>query len=170
MANKNNNKKQPIEELLFLAVDKTVKKLLRSKIDALFSGTTCNFCLIYDGHLYVTNIGDSRSVIGYIETGIFKSKPLSFDHKPNIPTERQRIVRNNGRICPMVGMHGRYVGPDRVWLKDEDVPGLAMSRSIGDLVAGSVGVTWKPGSSNFSNKNRDRDLQAFAGRQNHNTC
>ena len=45
----------------------------------------------------------------------------------------------------MLSRNGRYVGPDRVWLKDEDVPGLAMSRSIGDLVAGSVGVTWKPG-------------------------
>jgi serine/threonine protein phosphatase PrpC len=32
----------------------------------------------------------------------------------------------------------------RVWLKNENLPGLAMTRSIGDLVAGSVGVTWKP--------------------------
>jgi serine/threonine protein phosphatase PrpC len=119
--------------------------MLRSKLDALFSGTTCNFCLMLDNFLYVTNIGDSRSVIGYIESNQFKSKPLSFDHKPSIPSEKQRILRNNGRISPMLSQHGRYVGPDRVWLKDEDVPGLAMSRSIGDLVAGSVGVTWKPG-------------------------
>lgn len=137
---------QPIEELLFLAVDKTVKKMLRSKLDVLFSGTTCNFCLLKDEFLYVTNIGDSRSVIGYLDnnTNGFKSKPLSFDHKPDILTEKQRILRNNGRISPMLNHHGRYVGPDRVWLKDEDVPGLAMSRSIGDLVAASVGVTWKP--------------------------
>jgi hypothetical protein len=39
---------------------------------------------------------------------------------------------------------GEPCGPARVWLKEEDLPGLAMSRSIGDLVAASVGVTWEP--------------------------
>jgi hypothetical protein len=32
-----------------------------------------------------------------------------------------------------------------VWLKDEDSPGLAMSRSLGDLVASQVGVSHEPG-------------------------
>jgi len=32
----------------------------------------------------------------------------------------------------------------RVWLKSENVPGLAMTRSMGDAVAASVGVSWKP--------------------------
>ena len=36
------------------------------------------------------------------------------------------------------------VGPHRVWLADEMTPGLAMSRSIGDAVAHSVGVTAVP--------------------------
>ena len=35
-------------------------------------------------------------------------------------------------------------GPYRVWLKDEDMPGLAMSRSIGDNIASSVGVVSTP--------------------------
>jgi hypothetical protein len=33
------------------------------------------------------------------------------------------------------------VGPQRVWLRDSWVPGLAMSRAIGDAVAHSVGVS-----------------------------
>ena len=37
------------------------------------------------------------------------------------------------------------MGPERVWLKDIDVPGLAMSRSFGDTIAASVGVTHIPG-------------------------
>ena len=41
-------------------------------------------------------------------------------------------------------MSGHNVGPSRVWLKNEDVPGLAMSRSLGDLVAESVGVIPTP--------------------------
>lgn len=36
------------------------------------------------------------------------------------------------------------MGPARVWLKNQDIPGLAMSRSIGDSVAGSVGVIADP--------------------------
>jgi len=36
-------------------------------------------------------------------------------------------------------------GPFRVWLKNQNYPGLAMSRSIGDLVASSIGVTCDPG-------------------------
>ena len=34
--------------------------------------------------------------------------------------------------------------PASPWLKNKQVPGLAMTRSIGDLVAGSVGVTSEP--------------------------
>ena len=35
---------------------------------------------------------------------------------------------------------GVEMGPARVWLADMDLPGLAMSRSLGDYVAQSVGV------------------------------
>ena len=36
------------------------------------------------------------------------------------------------------------MGPARVWLQTENLPGLAMSRSMGDLVAQGVGVTCEP--------------------------
>lgn len=41
-------------------------------------------------------------------------------------------------------MTGEEMGPQRVWLMNEDVPGLAMSRSLGDYVAQSVGVIPDP--------------------------
>ena len=41
--------------------------------------------------------------------------------------------------------NGIKSGPYRVWLKNENFPGLAMSRSIGDFVAGSVGCICEPG-------------------------
>ena len=37
-----------------------------------------------------------------------------------------------------------FYGPKRVWLKNKQVPGLAMTRSIGDMAATSVGVTARP--------------------------
>lgn len=41
-------------------------------------------------------------------------------------------------------MYGAAVGPARVWLPHDQLPGLAMSRSIGDFVAGEVGVIAEP--------------------------
>jgi len=37
-----------------------------------------------------------------------------------------------------------------VWLKNEELPGLAMSRSMGDKVAHSVGVTAEPDTLEFT--------------------
>ena len=36
------------------------------------------------------------------------------------------------------------MGPLRVWLKSEDTPGLAMTRSFGDSMAAQVGVHSQP--------------------------
>ena len=43
-----------------------------------------------------------------------------------------------------MGLPDSHYGPLRVWMKNKQVPGLAMTRSIGDLVATSVGVTFEP--------------------------
>lgn len=43
-----------------------------------------------------------------------------------------------------LGPPGEDCGPPRVWLAEVDVPGLAMSRSIGDEVSQSVGVISVP--------------------------
>ena len=44
---------------------------------------------------------------------------------------------------------GNPAGPARVWLKHENIPGLAMARSIGDRIAAQVGVIAEPGEFNF---------------------
>jgi len=55
----------------------------------------------------------------------------------------RRIISNGGRVEPL-NLEGEYVGPHRVWLRDEDTPGLCMSRSLGDEIAHSVGVLSEP--------------------------
>ena len=37
------------------------------------------------------------------------------------------------------------IGVHRVWVKNQDFPGLAMSRSLGDKLAHTVGVSAEPG-------------------------
>ena len=61
---------------------------------------------------------------------------MSRDHKPNLLEEKKRIIAAGGRVDRIYGM-----GPYRVWFKDGDYPGLAMSRSIGDTLAHKIGVT-----------------------------
>lgn len=89
---------------------------------------------------------------------MWSCKALSRDHKPDEADEAARVRRCNGRIEQsrlLPGMQGipqsilssglpQFFGPKRVWLKHKQVPGLAMTRSFGDLVAKTVGVTQEP--------------------------
>jgi hypothetical protein len=45
------------------------------------------------------------------------------------------ILNNNGMIDTFKDSNGQSVGPLRVWLTHENIPGLAMTRSMGDGVA-----------------------------------
>ena len=45
-----------------------------------------------------------------------------------------------GCIAPITYDDGTD-GPHRVWLRDEEVPGLAMSRSVGDTIGKLAGVS-----------------------------
>jgi|LauGreDrversion4_2_1035121.scaffolds.fasta_scaffold59272_3 hypothetical protein len=65
---------------------------------------------------------------------------MSRDHKPNMAGESERIVNMNGRVDYYKDYDGKRIGPARVYAKDEDGPGLAMSRSLGDTVAEKLGV------------------------------
>ena len=65
---------------------------------------------------------------------------MSRDHKPNMVGESERIISMNGRVDYYKDMDGKKVGPTRVYARDEDGPGLAMSRSLGDTVAEKLGV------------------------------
>lgn len=51
--------------------------------------------------------------------------------------------RSQGRIGPYM-YRGSPVGPKRVWLPTEDIPGLSMTRAFGDKLGASVGVTAEP--------------------------
>jgi serine/threonine protein phosphatase PrpC len=120
------------------------QKLLVCDFDCKFSGTTC-MTLLMDGNRIITaNAGDSRAIMGQYTKKGWDCLSLSTDHKPNSINEAQRILRAGGRIEPFRDGDGSYVGPSRVWLMHQDIPGLAMSRSIGDIVASTVGVSCTP--------------------------
>ena len=126
-------------------------------INSLFSGSTCVSVIYTPQRLIVPNIGDSRAVLGRYDknTGKYKAIELSRDHKPTEKDEAKRIYENDGRIQPFTE-DGEFVGPQRVWIKEEEVPGLAMTRSFGDRVAASVGVISEPEIKEFDFDENDK--------------
>ena len=111
--------------------------------DSLDSGSTVILVHINSKKIIAMNCGDSRAILitkrnnsNYLSRRNNNIVELSRDHKPDIPEEKLRIERSGGRVDKMYGM-----GPYRVWFKNEDYPGLAMSRSIGDRLAHRVGVS-----------------------------
>jgi len=112
----------------------------KSAIDANFSGTTCVMVLQIGERILCSNIGDSRAIMCKTGNVIV---PLSIDQKPNDPEESKRIIQNGGEIS-QYEEDGEKSGPYRVWKKGEVYPGIAMSRSVGDFVATSLGVIPEP--------------------------
>ena len=76
-------------------------------------GCTANVLMIVNNLLICANAGDSRCVIG--EGG--RAVPLSFDHKPNLKKERDRIYKAGSTV----NIEGRIDG------------NLNLSRAIGDI-------------------------------------
>lgn len=148
-------------------INANTRLIINNEINSLFSGSTCVSVIYTPTKLICPNIGDSRAVIGgftiegndssqrqgtdqskqgkenlkYVTT----TKNLTRDHKPTEKDEAKRIYDFGGRIQPFIDDEtGDFIGPARVWIKEDDVPGLAMTRSFGDRVAASVGVMSEP--------------------------
>ena len=147
------------------------RALLRNKqIDSDLSGSTCISVIYTPEKLIIANIGDSRAVLGkYVErendndkkrNDKFKwvAKNLSRDHKPIIPEEAERIIKKGGRIRPMRDEDGEYIGPLRVYLKNKNMPGLAMTRSFGDVFGAKAGIISEPEVTEYFFKEEDKFL------------
>lgn len=123
----------------------------------------------YQGELiFVANVGDSRAVLATTsDDGELVAVPLTIDFKPNLPREfhflslplyplplksndrlevslcteeAERIVQCNGRVFCLHDEPGVH----RVWLPDEESPGLAMSRAFGDYCVKDFGLISVP--------------------------
>ena len=76
------------------------------------AGCTATVVLLTGNEIYCANAGDSRSVMCEKNNAI----ELSYDHKPDLPEERGRIIKAGGEV-----VDGRVNGM------------LALSRAIGDF-------------------------------------
>ena len=92
--------------------------------------------MIVGTKIFCANVGDSRAILcRNFQDPQLKSLlaiPLSRDHKTTELDEHDRIIRCGGIVHPLNDANGNKVGPNRIWLKNEDVPGLTITRSFGD--------------------------------------
>ena len=119
--------------------------------DASLSGTTaCVVLATPDGGLAIANVGDSRAVLGRVgEEGHPEAVRLTRDHTLDDEAERQRIMRAGGSVRQPRNARGAPDGPYRVFGRSPTdvaagLPGLAMSRSLGDTSSHALGVTHAP--------------------------
>eukprot|EP00210_Caulerpa_lentillifera_P003700 g3533.t1 len=113
---------------VFLEVQES---LMHSPIDIEFSGTTATVGYLTGRKLFVAWVGDSRCVLAiHSPQGKVTAKDLTMDHKPDTESERNDT--------------GAEIGPWRVWAKYAWIPGLAMSRALGDECAHQMGVISEP--------------------------
>ena len=146
----------------------------QSGVEAMYSGTTAVLYLVVSGCVHLACVGDSRVLLGTSRAidytaptppprgedkelldrvkrrrSISIDKPLyavqlTKDQKPEDPEETERINSMGGVVRRLMDDLGNNVGPWRVWRKDANYPGLAMSRSIGDVAGSQIGVISTP--------------------------
>lgn len=145
-----------------------------SGVDVTSSGSTEVLVLIQNGAIYSASVGDSRAILASKAPPLRSPAPNAFlgidrkiledvskrrnsvinplihavqltkDQKPEDPDELARIIKSGGRVQRLTDDKGNKIGPYRVWEMNANVPGLAMSRSIGDSTGGRIGIISNP--------------------------
>ncbi|CAL1404327.1 unnamed protein product [Linum trigynum] len=123
----------------FKAMDKELQ--VHPYIDCYCSGTTAVTVIKQGRDLVIGNVGDSRAVLGTRDknNSLFAVQ-LTEDLKPSLPREAERIRSCKGRVFALPSE------PDvaRIWLPNNNSPGLAMARAFGDFCLKDFGLIAVP--------------------------
>ena len=136
-----------------------IKKLFSiQNFDFSLSGSTNCTLIITNKTIISINIGNSRAILGRLNKKINKIFPIELtkDHNLNIKSEKERILKMGGRIDNLIDSNGKKIGPLRVFKNNFNIPGLAITRSIGDKIANEIGVINNPEIKYFNICNEDK--------------
>ena len=148
-----------LKDFLNYSINVTSQTVLASPINTKDSGSTLCLLAISGNILACANIGDSRCIL--VSTKECEDSPkdptdlsqqnskweivqMSKDHKPSDKEEAERVIKCGGIIDKNPFDNNEAEGVLRVWSKNSKVPGLAMTRSIGDTWLKKLGVTSEP--------------------------
>jgi len=142
----------------------TTNKMLaqRSDIDDTQSGTTAITMYLSGREVTISNVGDSRCMLGSVgDDGGIVAKALSLDQTPYRRDERERVKKYGARVMTADQIDGVEPihenwdcnlgdeiddggDPPRIWAQEQEYPGTAFTRSIGDSLAEALGVVAEP--------------------------
>jgi cGMP-dependent protein kinase len=157
----------------FVHTNKTMAEWDNKEVETKVSGTTATCAVLQSTtdaagcktiRMHVANTGDSRAVLVSEDPdapGKYIASPLSFDHTPYRRDERDRVraagakVMSRKQLIGEVPVHDDWdcaLGevlddtgdPPRLWEGENEYPGCAFTRSLGDQVAESVGCIPTP--------------------------
>ncbi|XP_076220873.1 protein phosphatase 2C [Nomia melanderi] len=107
------------------------------------AGTTASIAFIRKGKIYIGHVGDSAIILGYQVGGDpqWRAKALTKDHKPESGPEMMRIRESGGKVVSKSGVPRvvwnrpriGHKGPVRRSTHIDEIPFLAVARSLGDL-------------------------------------
>ncbi|CAK8542035.1 unnamed protein product [Lathyrus sativus] len=108
--------------------------------DCYCSGCTAVTLIKQGDQLIIGNLGDSRAILCTRDRDQLIPVQLTVDLKPDIPSEASRIFNCEGRVFAAEEEPDVY----RIWMPDDDCPGLAMSRAFGDFCLKDYGLIAAP--------------------------
>jgi serine/threonine protein phosphatase PrpC len=127
------------------AIVKAFKKVqedfnAQSRLSASLSGTTATIVLQTQTSLVIAHVGDSKAVV-FAETNDNKFEVVlaTSDHKPNRPDETKRINKLGGEVLSEC-----KGAPYRFFQRGTTMPGLAISRCLGNTRYQSYGLSNDP--------------------------
>ncbi|XP_055840596.1 uncharacterized protein LOC129908239 [Episyrphus balteatus] len=107
------------------------------------AGTTATVAFIRHEKIYIGHVGDSGIVLGYqnSDENFWRAKQLTLDHKPESVVEKARIMDSGGKVVAKSGVprvvwnrpRNGHKGPVRRSTAIDEIPFLAVARSLGDL-------------------------------------
>ncbi|XP_018009004.1 mucin-5AC [Hyalella azteca] len=106
------------------------------------SGSTASVAFIRKQKIYIGHVGDSGICLGYEDSnGYWLGEHLTKDHKPESNQEKSRITRCGGKVVNKSGVprvvwnrpKRGHKGPVRRSTPMDEIPFLAVARSLGDL-------------------------------------
>ena len=123
-----------------------------------YSGTTLCSAFLLGKILYVSNIGNSRIILGNYNPNLNKwnSHQLSFEHTPTSPDEIKRIMAINSKVT--IARNEEEIEPYQTCDKEKEsvLPGISLSRSIGDSFAKDLGVIYEPETFKYNLNRNDK--------------
>ncbi len=152
--NNNYNKKYFVDNnfqniyKLYQLLENSLKNFSENK--TILSGTAITLLIIFNDYsLISSNLGDCKGILINNNNNIIKE--LTIEHNFSIKEEKERIFKFGGEIKRIKNK----IGPLRVYNKDSNLPGLVLSRSLGDFMAKKIGVSNIPFINYIENVKKD---------------